>query len=425
VDFEHGLNNAVNRLRVALGDSARQPRFVETVPQGGYRFCGVVEVVELERPNSSPVPRPHAFARLAAAGLVAACLATLGSSVPRAALESRSPGRAALLAGIDAYNRHRPDALLQAKADFETAIGQDGMLARAHAGLALTSLELVEWRIGSRAENEATARRAAARAKALDPVLPEALVASAEVAAWLDSRWADADDDLRAALRADPASVAALRAQSGILAARGRLDEAIGAADRASALEPRNVSLQVRAGRLRYYAGRPDEAIARLERTVAFDPGDPDARKSLSDAYWQRGLAARAAVEHEAWLARLGIGAPELERVHRAIVRGGLPALWRENAKRAAGASDAVAYKVAGFHALAGDPDSALPWLERALRNSDRNLVFLAIDPDFDRVRPARGYAQLEARVQQVFRLADVPPPGRFAQARVDARPGA
>jgi DNA-binding winged helix-turn-helix (wHTH) protein/Tol biopolymer transport system component len=38
VDFDHGLNNAVNRLREALGDSAELPRFIQTLPRRGYRF---------------------------------------------------------------------------------------------------------------------------------------------------------------------------------------------------------------------------------------------------------------------------------------------------------------------------------------------------------------------------------------------------
>lgn len=42
VDFDHGLNNAVNRLREALGDSADVPRFIETLPRRGYRFIGTV-----------------------------------------------------------------------------------------------------------------------------------------------------------------------------------------------------------------------------------------------------------------------------------------------------------------------------------------------------------------------------------------------
>src|SRR5215467_11249950 len=38
VDFDHGLNKAVNKLREALNDSAESPRFVETLAKRGYRF---------------------------------------------------------------------------------------------------------------------------------------------------------------------------------------------------------------------------------------------------------------------------------------------------------------------------------------------------------------------------------------------------
>ena len=43
VDFDHGLNSAVQRLRDCLSDSAEKPRWVETVPRRGYRFIGPVE----------------------------------------------------------------------------------------------------------------------------------------------------------------------------------------------------------------------------------------------------------------------------------------------------------------------------------------------------------------------------------------------
>ena len=43
VDFDHGLSAAVNRLRSALGDTAENPRYVETVARRGYRFIGTVE----------------------------------------------------------------------------------------------------------------------------------------------------------------------------------------------------------------------------------------------------------------------------------------------------------------------------------------------------------------------------------------------
>lgn len=42
VDFEHGLNTAVNKVREALRDSASDPRFIETLPRRGYRFIGPI-----------------------------------------------------------------------------------------------------------------------------------------------------------------------------------------------------------------------------------------------------------------------------------------------------------------------------------------------------------------------------------------------
>src|SRR5438552_8789121 len=43
VDFDHGINNAIKRLREALGDSAETLGFVETVARRGYRFVGKIE----------------------------------------------------------------------------------------------------------------------------------------------------------------------------------------------------------------------------------------------------------------------------------------------------------------------------------------------------------------------------------------------
>src|SRR5215831_7270573 len=54
-DFDHGLNNAINRLREALCDSADKPRYVETLPRRGYRFIAPVDAgVGLAPPALAP-----------------------------------------------------------------------------------------------------------------------------------------------------------------------------------------------------------------------------------------------------------------------------------------------------------------------------------------------------------------------------------
>jgi cholera toxin transcriptional activator len=61
VDFEHGVNSAVNQLRGVLGDSAANPRFIQTLPRRGYRFIAPVEIVRAAS-TASPVSTPEATA---------------------------------------------------------------------------------------------------------------------------------------------------------------------------------------------------------------------------------------------------------------------------------------------------------------------------------------------------------------------------
>src|SRR5215470_9018879 len=56
VDFDRGLNAAINRVREALGDSAENPRFVETLPRRGYRF--IAPLVD-SRPARVTLPAPE------------------------------------------------------------------------------------------------------------------------------------------------------------------------------------------------------------------------------------------------------------------------------------------------------------------------------------------------------------------------------
>ncbi|HSA92811.1 MAG TPA: winged helix-turn-helix domain-containing protein [Terriglobales bacterium] len=113
VDFEHGLNAAVNKLREALGDSAETPRYIETLPRRGYRFVGqlnepgpdvVAAAYPSPEPPSVPMSTPTAgrrrrqIALLLAVLLVGAVVAfldvggvrsrILGGQVPRLPIHS-------------------------------------------------------------------------------------------------------------------------------------------------------------------------------------------------------------------------------------------------------------------------------------------------------------------------------------------------
>ncbi|HKF23588.1 MAG TPA: winged helix-turn-helix domain-containing protein [Candidatus Angelobacter sp.] len=51
VDFDHGLNTAMAKLRDVLGDSAGNPRYIETIAKRGYRFLGQVEIIQAQTPT--------------------------------------------------------------------------------------------------------------------------------------------------------------------------------------------------------------------------------------------------------------------------------------------------------------------------------------------------------------------------------------
>jgi TolB-like protein/DNA-binding winged helix-turn-helix (wHTH) protein/lipopolysaccharide biosynthesis regulator YciM len=80
VDFDHGLNNAVMRLREVLGDASENPRFVETIPRRGYRFIAPVA--------GSALPEPTTTRSEVESGLVPVEAAS--PTAERAALEATS-----------------------------------------------------------------------------------------------------------------------------------------------------------------------------------------------------------------------------------------------------------------------------------------------------------------------------------------------
>ena len=109
VDFEHGLGRAINKIRDALGDSADNPRFIETLTRRGYRFI-------------APVMRDSIAANEPGEGILAAN-ASLQTQPAASVLRRRSIGLALLVAGVILaaalyllwqQAQYRPPRLLQA-----------------------------------------------------------------------------------------------------------------------------------------------------------------------------------------------------------------------------------------------------------------------------------------------------------------------
>jgi Tol biopolymer transport system component/DNA-binding winged helix-turn-helix (wHTH) protein len=85
VDFDHSLGTAINKLREALGDSAENPRFIETLARRGYRFLAPVTVTEVRHEEKLSYAE-HALASVEASAPVAAHPATSGAWLSRGRL---------------------------------------------------------------------------------------------------------------------------------------------------------------------------------------------------------------------------------------------------------------------------------------------------------------------------------------------------
>ena len=101
VDFDHSLGTAINKIREALGDSAENPRFIETLARRGYRFIAPVGVIEpIPSPSAeAPTSGDQAPARLVLP-LVSAGAASIGHTGPSPAAAQHLPAELATDAAV-------------------------------------------------------------------------------------------------------------------------------------------------------------------------------------------------------------------------------------------------------------------------------------------------------------------------------------
>lgn len=112
VDFDHGLNSAVARLREALNDSREEPKYIETIPRRGYRFIGSLDQADSPDPaqGGSAHPSPKVPSRQAAIILVTSFLTLLIVAATLALFRNRqdsstAPPEVIPLAGLAGFEQ--------------------------------------------------------------------------------------------------------------------------------------------------------------------------------------------------------------------------------------------------------------------------------------------------------------------------------
>ena len=348
VEFDAAVHACISQIRAALGDSARSPRFIETVPRRGYRCLidgrseGRSDEGADERAGRRSDDRSASGSRerstpwtIAALGLVAASAGLLWSADGSSrAKESRSlVAMETFERGISGLADAGPPELLSRVKYFETAIAADPQFAAAYAGLANAKLLLGMYRVEPPQIAYASAKAAAQTALHHDPRLAEAHAAFGAAVLFFEWDWPLAREHLRRAIALDPRSLHAQLWGSRNLTAAGEHAPATIAAERAVTLAPGSPSAITQLGIANYYAGRLDTA-----RAACAEAG--------------------------------------------ALMREFVPA---HACAQAAGAAPAASPNLLIVPAIElvrnGDRERAIDWLQRAANRRSDSLIFASVEP--------------------------------------------
>ena len=275
VDFGHGVNNAVHRLRNVLGDPARKSGFIENVPRSGYRFVAAVERI------AHPVGENRQDLR--AGGIGSAGNGHRVGSTHHVGAEARE----LYLEGRYCWNLRTPEALVRALKYFQRAIEKDSDYAQAYAGLADCNALMGTWQFETQSPLEAYPRAIAAarRALELDDTLGEAHASLGLSLATFEWNFRAAEEQYLQAIELDPAYATARQWYAHNLFDLGEVDEAIVQMKMAERLDPLSLAIGTDLAFVLLLAGLDDQAIAQCRKVLELDPRFAQAHFELGQAY--------------------------------------------------------------------------------------------------------------------------------------------
>jgi DNA-binding winged helix-turn-helix (wHTH) protein/Tfp pilus assembly protein PilF len=371
VDFEHGLNRAVHRLREVLRDCAESPRFIETLPRRGYRFI-------------APVQSPIAPARF-----------------PTTDLAVGSTAREAYLAGRFFRQTWTCDGLAKSETLLRQSLALAPGFADGHAALSQTYCSMGI--LGCRPAHEVypSARAAALNALQIDDSVADAHLSLAEVKKAYEWDWAAAETGYRRALALDATNSLTHVWYADWLSKMGRHSEAIDAALRARELDPVSADRNSFLGFIFYRARQYDQALAMCRKAIELVPYYPPSHWFIGLVYQQLGehRLAIAALQHAVRYS--GTDPPHVALLGHAYGTAGESAQaariieWLACASRSRYVSP---MDLAIAHLGARDHDSAFQWLEKAYLARTMRIQELG-QPIFDVLRNDPRYADLLRRL--------------------------
>jgi len=441
VDFDHGISSAINRLRDALGDSADNPVFIETVERRGYRWIAPTHVQAPPPVQPGPVlvrPEPQAPAvesapawprgwRWSLVFPVAALLFVLWSlwpSHPAAGAGTKQPAGATrtpdtsrhpvnpanteaeqfYLKGRFYWEKRTPDGLNKAVDFFTQAIVHDPNYAPAYVGLADCYNLMREYTLMPASEAYPRALAAAQKAVQLDDQSSEAHASLAFALFYGTWNAPDADREFRRAIELNPNNAVAHHWYATYLSTIGRHSEALLEIERAQSLDPASKSIVADKGDLLFNAGRSDEAAALLKQLEATEPDFISPHRYLKGIYFASGDYPLYLEEwrKEAQLMRDNASLKLVDAADKGFAQGGVRTMLqntRELEMKLYARGQLSPYNLAQTDALLGNNQEAIRYLKIAYEKHDELAFQVGGDPAFNHLHADPAYQDFAKRL--------------------------
>jgi serine/threonine-protein kinase len=312
------------------------------------------------------------------------------------------------LRGRHFWAKRTATALTDGIRSFEQAIELDPAYALAWAGIADSYILLGFYSILAPGEAFPKAKEAATKALAIDDTLAEGHLSLAFARILFDWDWQGAGRAFQRTFELNPGFATAHHWFAEYLAFQGRHQEAIEQARTALALDPLSLIINVLMGWVLYYARRYEEAIVKLNETLELDPDFAPAEFWLGQAYEQQGRFEDAIAAFERAVESSGRSPMMLAALGRVFADQGRADRAREllaELEQTAEQTFVPCYYIAAIHSGSEERELTLEWLEKACEQRESWMVFLNIDPIWDRFRS-------EPRFQALVRKVGLAPTG-------------
>ncbi len=301
------------------------------------------------------------------------------------------------------WSRRTEDSVKKGIECFQRAIEKDPEYALAHAGLADSYTEPVFLGVVTLPPREVMPRAKAAAMKALeiDETLAEAHTSLAYVCLHCDWDWASAEREFKRAIELNRNYANAHHFYSHYLMAMGRTEESLAESKTALELDPVDSIMNVHLGWHYLYARQYDLAIEQLRNTVEADPNIPQPHQFLGEAYERMGLYPEAIAEFRK--AQVRDNTPRtlafLGWTYAASAKRSQARKVFDELKELSKHRYVSPYFFAIISAGLGENDQAFEWLQRAYDERSESLIYLEVEPVFDRLRSDQRSQDLARRV--------------------------